>query len=64
MYNCFQPLMVCLSYNGTLKQMKRLAEDYDAKVIEWAHNLTGTVKVCNAIRVLTYLCRQMLREKG
>ena len=45
MYNCFQPLMVCLSYAGTLKQMKRLAEDYDAKVVEWVHNLTGTVQV-------------------
>ena len=44
-YNCFQPLMVCLSLTGTLKQMKRLAKDYDAKVVEWAHNLTGSVKV-------------------
>ena len=30
MYNCFQPLKVCLSYSGTIAQMKRVAKDYDA----------------------------------
>lgn len=45
MYNSFQPLMICLSYNGMHAQMKRLAHDFDEKALGWVENLTGTVQV-------------------
>ena len=44
-YNSFQPLMICLSYNGMHAQMKRLAHDFDEKALGWVENLTGTVQV-------------------
>ena len=40
-YNCLQPFMVCLSYNGTIKQMRRLTEDFDVDVTSWSK----TVKI-------------------
>jgi hypothetical protein len=43
-YNCLQPLMVCLSYTGTLKLIDRLSHDHDIKVQYWCHDLTDNLK--------------------
>lgn len=45
MYNSLQPLMICLSYNGTMKQMKSLIKDFDAPVFEWSKDLANNLKV-------------------
>ena len=34
-YNCLQPLMLCMSHSGTLKIVDRLCEDYDMDVYTW-----------------------------
>ena len=52
MYTCLQPLMVCLSYNGTLAQMKCLAKDFDAPVMAWSNALVHNIKV----HILLFLC--------
>lgn len=38
-YNCLQPLMVCLSYKGTFDLLDSIAKDYDAEVKVWSDNL-------------------------
>ena len=45
MYNSLQPLMVCLSYNGTMKQMKNLVKEFDAPVLEWSKHLATSLEV-------------------
>jgi len=42
MYNSFQPLM---TYTGMHAQMKRLANDFDKKVLGCVKNLIKTVQV-------------------
>ena len=37
--------MVCLSYNGTIKQMRRLTKDFDADVTSWSKTLKINRKV-------------------
>uniref|UniRef100_A0A1X7TAT2 Uncharacterized protein n=1 Tax=Amphimedon queenslandica TaxID=400682 RepID=A0A1X7TAT2_AMPQE len=38
-YNCLQPLKVCLSHSGTLKLIDKLAEDHDINVQFWSDDL-------------------------
>ena len=37
-YNCLQPLMICLSYRGTLELVDKLAEDWDQDVLPGTHS--------------------------
>ena len=46
MYSCLQPLMICLSYNGTIAQIKHAAKEFDAAVFEWSESLIDSVQVC------------------
>ena len=31
-YNCLQPFMVCLSYNGTITQIRQQTKEFDADI--------------------------------
>jgi L1 cell adhesion molecule like protein len=44
-FNCLQPLMVCLSHSGTLKMIDKLSEDHDVDVQFWSHELLNNLKV-------------------
>jgi len=55
MYNFLWPLMICLSYNGTMKQMKNLDREFDALVLEWSKTLTNNVKAKNSALPLILL---------
>ena len=44
-YNCLQPLMVCLSHSGTLKLLDKLAEDHDIKVQFWSNDFKKRLEV-------------------
>ena len=46
LYHCLQPLMVSLSYNGMLKYMKSLTENFDSDVLKWSKNLEDNVQLC------------------
>lgn len=51
LYNCLQPLMVCLSYNGTIKHINHLAANFDDPVLKWRDRLTQNVQVeCTSIQ--------------
>ena len=45
-YNCLQPLMVCLSHKGTSILIKTLSEDYNVDVQFWADKLQERISVC------------------
>jgi len=45
LYNCLQPLMVCLSYNGTIKHINHLAANFDDPVVKLRDRLTHNVQV-------------------
>lgn len=38
-YRSLQPLMLCMSYSGTLQLIDNLNEDFDAQVCTWRDNL-------------------------
>ena len=38
-YRCLQPLMVCMTYQGTLNIIDRLCEDHDIQVLFWGDEL-------------------------
>ena len=45
-YNCLQPLMISLSYQGTLNLVDRLCEDFDVCVQLWSEDLQDHLQVC------------------
>lgn len=61
-YNCLQPFMVCLSYNGTIKQMRRLTKEFDADITLWSKTLKINRKVqtrlmaCDLLMYLIVWC--------
>lgn len=40
--------MICLSYNGTIAQIKHLATEFDAEVLQWSEKLANNIQVCSA----------------
>ena len=44
-YNCLQPLMLCMSYYGTLKIIDQLCEDHDMEVYAWSDDLKQSLQV-------------------
>jgi L1 cell adhesion molecule like protein len=38
-FECLQPLMVCLTHSGTMKVIEKLSEDFDSSVHLWSHKL-------------------------
>ena len=42
-YANLQPLNVCLTYQGTTNIVKKISQDYDAEVREWAKNLESNM---------------------
>jgi L1 cell adhesion molecule like protein len=44
-FSCLQPLMICLSYDGTIKLLDRLIVDYDADVLCWSNSLLSYLQV-------------------
>ena len=43
-YANLQPLNVCLTYQGTANIVKKISQDYDAEVREWAKNLESNME--------------------
>lgn len=43
-YANLQPLNLCLTYQGTAKIVKKISQEYDAVVREWAKNLESTME--------------------
>jgi len=58
-----QPPMICLSYTGTMAQMKRLSKTYDMKVLELNNSLVRTVQVYMVITIGSMHCRQISQEE-
>ena len=57
-YNCLQLLMVFLSYNGMIVQMKRLAEGFDLGILDYSEKLASNLKVTwMAIFIRFKFCR-------
>ena len=53
--------MICLSYGGSIKQMKRLVQQYDQTVLSWSEKLVDTIQVTlNNIVVLNNWCYSYL----
>lgn len=44
-FQCLQPLMVCLSSTGTTKLIDRLGEDHDVEVLIWGDELKDAQEV-------------------
>ena len=44
LYRSLQPLMLCMSYNATLKLVDKLNEDFDAPVRNWRDSLVPTIQ--------------------
>ena len=43
-YANLQPLNVCLTYQGTANIVKKISQDYDAEVREWAKTLESNME--------------------
>ncbi|XP_019858884.1 PREDICTED: uncharacterized protein LOC109587103 isoform X2 [Amphimedon queenslandica] len=43
-YNCLQPLMICLSHGGTMNLLDRLGKDYDVDVLSWSNSLLSQLE--------------------
>ena len=41
----------CLSYVGTIKQMRQLATDFDEEVVMWSNSLKENIHVSNTTRI-------------
>ena len=51
LYNCLQPLMVCLWHNSTITHINHLAANFDDPVLKWRDRLTQNVQVaCTSIQ--------------
>lgn len=45
LYNSLQPLMVCMSYHATIRNVKSLASGFDSNVLQWSAKLVDSIQV-------------------
>ena len=45
LYNCLQPLMLCLSHKGTANLIHKLTVDHDKNVLQWHDSLREKIQV-------------------
>ena len=45
LYNCLQPLMLCLSHKGTANLIHKLTVDHDKNMLQWHDNLRKKIQV-------------------
>ena len=51
-YNCLQPLMVCLSYQSTIELVDVLSQDWDKEVRLWSEHWKALTLVCGQIDIM------------